>query len=68
MFIGHLNMNSFRNKFEALKSLIQGKVDIFVISETKLDESFPRSQFTINGFSTPFRLDRNDEGGDYLLR
>ena len=36
---------------------------MFIVSETKLDESFPRSQFTIDGFSTPFRLDRNDEGG-----
>ena len=59
VIIGHLNINSLRNKFEALKSLIQGKVDIFVVSEIKLDETFPRSQFTIDGFSTPFRLDRN---------
>ena len=46
---------------------MQGKVDIFVVSETKLDESFPRSQFTIDGFSTPFRLDRYDEGGGILF-
>ena len=65
--IGHLNINSLRNKFDALKSLIQGKVDIFVVSETKLDESFPQSQFAIDGFSTPFRLDRNDGGGGIML-
>ena len=63
VIMGHLTINSLRNKFEALKTLIQGKVDIFVVSETKLDESFPQSQFTIDGFSTPFRLDRNDGGG-----
>ena len=30
-----------------------------MISETKIDESFPLGQFKINGFSAPFRLDRN---------
>ena len=38
-----------------------------MISETKLDESFPTSQFMINGFSAPFRLDRNDKGGGIIL-
>ena len=42
-------------------------VDIFVVSETKLDESFPQRQFTIDGFSTPFRLNRNDEGGGIIF-
>ena len=43
IIIGHLNANSLRNKFDA-----------FVISETKLDESYPMCQFKIHGFSTPF--------------
>ena len=30
-----------------------------MVSETKLDESFPQGQFKISGFSRPFRLDRN---------
>ena len=67
LIIGHLNINSLRNKFEALKSLIQGKVDIFVVSETKLDESFPRGQFAIEGYSTPIRFDRNNEGGGIII-
>ena len=29
-----------------------------MITNTKLDDSFPVSQFEIDGFSTPFRLDR----------
>ena len=64
---GHLNINSIRNKFEALKSLIKGKVDILIVSETKIDDSFPSSQFSIEGFSTPFRLDRNHEGGGIII-
>ena len=55
--IAHSNINSLRNKFEFLISLIKDNRDILMISETKLDPSFPTNQFMINGFSAPFRLD-----------
>ena len=38
-----------------------------MITETKLDDSFPTSQFLIQGFCTPSRLDRNKNGGGILL-
>ena len=38
-------------------------VDVLVISATKLDDSFPAGQFKIPGFASPFRLDRNQNGG-----
>ena len=38
--------------------MIQGKVDVLVVSETKIYESFPKYQLKIDSFSTPFRLDR----------
>ena len=38
-----------------------------MISETKIDASFPIDQFLLNGYSTPFRLDRNVHGGGILL-
>ena len=38
-----------------------------MISETKLDQSFPTNQFMINGFSIPFCLDRNDKDGSIIL-
>ena len=38
-----------------------------MIMETKLDESFPIGQFFINGFSSPFGLDRDKNGGAILL-
>ena len=41
LILGHLNINSIRNKFEALKFVIDHNIDIFLISETKLDDSFP---------------------------
>ena len=42
-------------------------IDILLITETKIDDSFPVSQFCIEGFSTPFRLDRNAHGSGILL-
>ena len=54
LIIAHLNINSLRNKFELLIPQIKDNIDILMIAETKLDESFPASQFLINGFSAPF--------------
>ena len=36
-------------------------------SETIIDDSFPVGNFVINGFSTPYRLDRDSSGGDIML-
>ena len=41
IIIGHLNINSIRNKFEMLSSSIAQYVDILMLSETKLDSPFP---------------------------
>ena len=38
-----------------------------MISEIKLDSSFPTGQFVINGYSEPFRIDRNSQGGCIML-
>ena len=38
-----------------------------MISETKIDASFPIGQFLLKGYSTPVRLDRNTHGGGILL-
>ena len=57
LLIGNLNINSLPNKFDQLKVIIQGKLDILVITETKIDNSFPTSQFLIEGFCKPYRYD-----------
>ena len=54
LIIGNLNINSISRKFDQLKTIIQGKVDILVITETKLDASFPNIQFLIEGYSPPY--------------
>ena len=38
-----------------------------MISETKINASFPIGQFLLNGYRTPFRLDGNAHGGGILL-
>ena len=67
ILIAHLNINFLRNKFEILMETITNKVDIFLISETKLDSFFPMNQFHIDGFTTPYRLDRNQKAGGIML-
>ena len=38
-----------------------------MLSETKVDDTFPTSQFMIDGFSKPYRLDRCSNGGGILI-
>ena len=38
-----------------------------MLTETKLDESFPVSQFYIEGYAMPYRLDRCRQGGGVLI-
>ena len=45
LIMAHLNMNSIRTKFGDLKFLISNNVDILIISETKIDESFQQASF-----------------------
>ena len=62
-----MNINSIRNKFDPLAKGIKGKVDVLMISETKIDETFPSRQFYTEGFTPPYRLDRNCHGGGILV-
>ena len=50
LIIGQLNINSLRNKSEQLSTMTNGNIDIFMISETILDETLPPAQFSLQGF------------------
>ena len=65
--ISHININSIRNKFELLAEAVMGNVDILMVTETKIDESFPTNQFIILGFTSPYRFDRTKDGGGILV-
>ena len=61
IIIGHLNVNSLRNKFIAAEELIKNKTDVCLISETKIGESFSNQQFKISGYKM-FEKDRDRFG------
>ena len=63
----YLNINSVRNKFENFKEIINGNVNIFTIAETKLHGSFPTSQFELEGYYSPFRLDVTKQSSGLLV-
>ena len=67
--IAQTNVNSIRNKFELLVPQIASNIDVLMISETKIDESFRTSQFLTDEFliSSPYCLDRNSNGGGILV-
>ena len=67
LIFAQLNINSLRNKFESLQHMINKNIDVLLISETKIDSSFPSAQFHLEGYPTPYRLDRNANGGGILL-
>ena len=50
-----------------MKPKLMDDIDFFMVTETKLDDSFPAPQFNIEGFSMPFRLDWNKNGSDIIL-
>ena len=53
IIIGYLNI--IREKFEMFSSLIADRLDIFMLSETKLN-NFTLAQFSTNDFSFPIDL------------
>ena len=65
--MGHVNINSIRNKFGLRVRYVDNNLDILMVSETKIDDTFPESQFLIEGFSTPCSLDCTAKGGGILL-
>ena len=67
LIIGHLNINSISGKFDQLKYLIEKIIDVLIFTETKIDACLPNSQFIIDGYSPPFRYDRNRFGGGFLI-
>ena len=63
--IGDLNINFLRNKFAFAQDRIRD-FDIFLISEYKLDDTFPNNQFKIDHYKK-FRLDGNRYRGGLVL-
>ena len=47
LITAHLNINSTTSKSESLSFIVENNVEMLLISETKLDDSFPSGQFKI---------------------
>ena len=47
--------------------MVFGIIDILIITETKLNATFPEAHFLLDGFSKPYRLDRSENGGGIMI-
>ena len=65
--VGQININSIQNKFDHLMAAVSGNIDILLITETKIDFTFPANQFYLNGYNVPYRNDRDTKGGGILI-
>ena len=55
LILADWDINSIMNKFEFLAAQVKGAIYILIISDTEIDESFPKGNFLIEVFSTPYR-------------
>ena len=62
-----LNVNSASSKFDQLKFWLQGRVDILLLTKSKLGYSFPTDQFLVERYSKSLRFVRNRNGSSILL-
>ena len=63
----YLNINSFRNKFQSIKELLnENIVDMIIVGEIKLDETFRNGEFPVDNFHL-WRADRTANGGGLLV-
>ena len=62
--IGYLNINSLRNKINDLRLIMKTlSLDYLILSKNEIDESFPTSQFNIEGYEIRARRDRDKFSG-----
>ena len=67
IIVGNLNINFISPKFDEFKLIVSSYFNAILVTETKLDDSFPKAQFCIDGFYIPYRLDRNRNEGDLMI-
>ena len=67
VIIGNINTNSLPGNFDQVKEVILKNADILVITQTKIDDTFPLGQFYVEGFTMPYRLGSNRNGGDVII-
>ena len=54
-------------KFEILSDQVKGNIEMLMISEIKIDDSFTIKNYLIDGFSALYRSDPDSKGGGIML-
>ena len=67
IILTYINVKSIRHKLNDLYALTAETVDVLCIAESKLDKSFPGSQFLLPGSHKPYRLDKTAMSGGLLV-
>ena len=62
-----LNVNSIRNKCDNLEECICKNVYVLAVTETKIQFSFPSTQFFRERYHSPYRLDISHKNGSLLV-
>ena len=65
--IGNLNINFRRNKFEQSKETVLKYIDILAVTKRNLYEAFLEFLFLMDGFTAPYRLGKNKNGGRIMI-
>lgn len=60
-------MHSIRNKFTCLAEGIIKFIIILMISETKIDDSFPLSRFLLSNYRKCYKLNRKSSSAGTLI-
>ena len=66
VIVDEINTKSNRNKFKALNKLIINNINIIMVFETKIDDTFLVSKHCGNGYFSPYCPDRTSKGGGLL--
>ena len=67
LIVGHLNINSLQYKFTEIEYMMsENTCDVLFLSETKVNDSHPSSQFSIENFSKPIRADKSANSGGLM--
>ena len=67
VIIENLNINSLPIKFAQFQEIVLKYLDILILTETKLNDSSPMSQFMVACLSLPYQQDRNRNGGGIMI-
>ena len=67
VILSYLNVKSIRNKFQNLREIIKQNVEVLAVAETKIDASFPSTQFFQEGYHSLYRLDIFRMSGSLLV-